>query len=196
MIRPLHQVRVYACLQPTDMRRGFDGLSRMVRDLLQQDPLSGSLFLFRNRSRARLKILYWDRDGLAIWYKRLERGSFQFPSDLQPKTAAAACVVSVEELTCLLDGIDLSSVHRRRRFALPEKLSGNEKSYETKPAKVKGRAYRQVGIQTTCQHPLKNFSNWCWHSRCRQYSRSRKHFVAPQLMRSVKPSSKSSTRLS
>ena len=144
MIRSLHQVRVYACLQPTDMRRSFDGLSGMVRELLQQDPLSGALFLFRNRSRDRLKILYWDRDGLAIWYKRLERGSFQFPSDLQPKTAAAACVVSVEELTCLLDGIDLSSVHRRRRFALPEKLSGNEKSFETRPAKVKGRAYKQV----------------------------------------------------
>ena len=76
MIRSLRQVRVYACLQPTDMRRSFDGLSGMVRELLQQDPLSGALFLFRYRSRDRLKILYWDHNGLAIWYRRQECSSF------------------------------------------------------------------------------------------------------------------------
>jgi hypothetical protein len=108
------------------MRRSFDGLSGMVRDLLQQDPLSGALFLFRNRSRDRLKILYRDRDGLAIWYRRMERDSFQFPSDLQPKTAAAACDVSVEELTCLLD--DLKTWLDDEVF-LPKSLTGKAATY-------------------------------------------------------------------
>jgi transposase len=128
MIRPIHQVRVFACPAPTDMRRGFDGLSGMVRQVIQQDPLSGALFLFRNRSRDRLKILYWDRDGLAIWYKRSERDSFQFPSNLQPASEATSCSVSTEKPSCLLDGIDLSSVQRQRRFALPEKLCRNQTS--------------------------------------------------------------------
>lgn len=110
MIRRIHQVQVFACLVPADMRRSFDGLSGMVRQMLQQDPLSGALSLFRNRSRDRLKILYWDRDGLAIWYKRLERGSFQFPSDLRPYSEATSCLITAEELSCLMDGIDLSSV--------------------------------------------------------------------------------------
>ena len=140
MIRPIHQVQVFACLVPTDMRRSFDGLSGMVRQMLQQDPLSGALFLFRNRSRDRLKILYWDRDGLAIWYKRLERGSFQFPSDLRPFSEATSCSVSAEELSCLLDGIDLSSVQRRTRFALPEKLCQNQKSSVIDSNKTDGRA--------------------------------------------------------
>lgn len=71
--------------------------------------------------RDRLKILYWDRDGLAIWYKRLEKGSFQFPTDLKPTSDINNCQITSEELSLLLDGIDLSSVQRRPRFALPRK---------------------------------------------------------------------------
>jgi transposase len=121
MIRATLNVQVFVCVQPTDMRRSFDGLSGMVRQVLQRDPLSGALFLFRNRGRDRLKILYWDRDGLAIWYKRLEQGSFQFPTDLQPASDITNCQITTEELSLLLDGIDLRSVHRRPRFALPRK---------------------------------------------------------------------------
>jgi len=115
-------MQVFVCVQPTDMRRSFDGLSGMVRQVMAQDPLSGALFLFRNRGRDRLKILYWDRDGLAIWYKRLEKGSFQFPTDLKPASDVTSCQITSEELSLLLDGIDLSSVQRRPRFGLPRKL--------------------------------------------------------------------------
>ena len=71
MIQMLAAVRVFVCTQPTDMRKGFDGLSGLAEHVLRQDPLSGHLFVFRNRARNRLKVLYWDQDGLAIWYKRL-----------------------------------------------------------------------------------------------------------------------------
>jgi transposase len=73
-------VRIWLATGPLDMRRGFDRLAEHVRAILAQDPMSGHLFVFRNRSAERVKILWWDRDGYAIFYKRLERGTFQFPS--------------------------------------------------------------------------------------------------------------------
>ncbi len=123
-------VRVFVCTEPADMRRSFDGLSGMAENLMKQNPLSGHLFLFRNRNRDRLKILYWDRDGLAIWYKRLEKGTWQFPTDLREQTGqkksgqkdeASAAEITSEELSLLLGGIDLRSVHRRKRFVWPNK---------------------------------------------------------------------------
>ncbi len=76
MISLPHPVRVFLHVPATDLRKGFDALSSLVTTAFSQDPTSGHLFLFVNRRRDRLKILYWDRDGLAIWYKRLETGSF------------------------------------------------------------------------------------------------------------------------
>ena len=73
-------VRVWVATQPVDMRKSFDGLAEVVRSFLGHDPLSGSLFVFRNRSAQRVKVLWYDRDGLAIYYKRLERGVFRFPT--------------------------------------------------------------------------------------------------------------------
>lgn len=122
MIGLAHGLKVFVCSEPADMRRSFDGLSGMAGNLMKQDPLSGHLFVFRNRNRDRLKILYWDRDGLAIWYKRLEKGTFQFPTDLNPKEKKPASVeITASDLSLLLGGIDLRSAYQRRRFERPEK---------------------------------------------------------------------------
>jgi len=80
MIHLPASVRVYLCLSPCDMRRSFDGLHALVRDHLQLDAFAGHLFLFANKRRDRLKLLYWDRSGFAIWAKRLEAGTFAIPS--------------------------------------------------------------------------------------------------------------------
>ena len=114
-------VKIFLSTQPADMRKSFDGLKRLVEEFLEGDPLSGHLFVFRNRRGDRLKILYWDRDGLAIWYKRLEQGTFQFPTDLKPKDETQVGVeISVNDLSLLLGGIDLRSARRRKRFERPK----------------------------------------------------------------------------
>ena len=82
-------VRVWVATEPVDMRKGFDGLAEVVRAFLGHDPLSGSMFVFRNRSAQRVKILWYDRDGLAIWYKRQapdypHPGSFTGPCGHRP----------------------------------------------------------------------------------------------------------------
>ena len=121
MIGLSHGVKIHLCTEPTDMRRGFDGLSGMVTSLLEQDPLSGHLFVFRNRNRDKLKILYWDSDGLAIWYKRLEQGTFQFPTDGQAKEELTAGVeITPSQLSLLLGGIDLRTAKQRKRFVAPK----------------------------------------------------------------------------
>ena len=102
-------------------RKSFDSLHALVREHLELDAFAGHLFVFTGRRKDRVKILYWDRDGLAIWYKRLEKGSFQFPTDLKPASDVTNCQITSEELSLLLDGIDLSSLQRRPRFALPRK---------------------------------------------------------------------------
>ena len=105
--------RVFVCVTPTDMRKSFDGLSAVVRDHLDQDPLAGDLFVFRNKRGDRLKLLYWDEDGLAVWARRLEEGTFQFP-------AGPAAEVKATELALILGGIDLPSIKRRKRYRRPE----------------------------------------------------------------------------
>jgi transposase len=115
-------VRVYLHTKPTDMRKSFDGLLGLIHEFLGQDPLSGHLFLFFNRRRDRAKILFWDRDGLVIWYKRLEAGSFQY-LDPSPRAAhasgSAGLELSVTDLALLLNGIDLATARRRKRYCRP-----------------------------------------------------------------------------
>lgn len=108
-------VRVYLCTSAADMRKGFDSLAALVREGLQLDPLSGHLFLFVGRKRDRLKILYWDNnDGYALWYKRLEEGTFRLPP---AQVSSASVELKASELAMLLAGIDLTSLKRRKRFA-------------------------------------------------------------------------------
>lgn len=107
--------RIFVASGATDMRKGFDGLQGLVSGVLAQDPLCGHLFLFVNRRRDKLKILYWDGDGLAIWYRRLEQGTFQMPHVADDEKSAE---IRSEELTMLLRGIDYSHVRRRKRYAL------------------------------------------------------------------------------
>jgi transposase len=116
MISLPHPVRVFLHTPATDLRKGFDALSGLVTTAFSQDPTTGHLFLFVNRRRDRLKILYWDRDGLAIWYKRLERGSFQLPA-VAPD--AVSIEVSPTQLTLILSGIDLGSARQRKRYQRP-----------------------------------------------------------------------------
>ena len=132
--------QVFVSTRPTDMRRSFDGLVGQVRDFLGEDPLSGHLFVFHNRHSDRIKILWWDRDGLAIFYKRLEKGSYQFPTDTMARTSngstsdrdsAPRCEIRADELALLLEGIDLRSVKRRPRYQRP--VTTDSKATEEKP---------------------------------------------------------------
>ena len=113
-------VRIFLCTHHADMRKSFDGLAQMVRDFLGADPLSGHLFVFRSRRGDRLKLLYWDSDGLAIWYKRLEEGTFRFPP---PPAAGHGLEVRAADLAMLLDGVDLETVKRRKRYRRPAATS-------------------------------------------------------------------------
>lgn len=105
--------RIWLCTGPTDMRRGFDRLAEQAQDVTRQHPHSGHLFVFRSRRGDRLKALYWDKDGYVLWYKRLEEGTFKLPK-LAPEQASVELKAS--ELAMLLDGIDLASVKRVKRY--------------------------------------------------------------------------------
>jgi transposase len=123
MINLLHPVRVFLHTGPTDLRKGFDALSGLVTTAFGQDPTSGHLFLFVNRRRDRLKILYWDHgDGLAIWYKRLESGSFQIPT--APRDAVSI-EMTTTQLSLILSGIDLRSARQRKRYQRPVPMAEN-----------------------------------------------------------------------
>ncbi len=106
-------VRIFLCMTPTNMNRSFDPLMRQAEEIFAQDPLSGHLFLFVNRSRDRIKILYWDRDGFCIWYKRLEAGTFQLPRTADDEQGIE---LSEIQLSRLLGGLDLRTGRRRKRY--------------------------------------------------------------------------------
>lgn len=101
--------RIFLYRGAADMRKSFDGLSGMVRTELEEDPLSGSLFVFCNRRRTMVKLLYWDRDGLALWYKRLEKGTFRLPTP----TTGGATEIDRRSLWMLLEGVTPRRLHRR-----------------------------------------------------------------------------------
>jgi transposase len=106
-------VRVYLCLTPCDMRKSFDSLQALVREHLELDAFAGHLFVFTSRRKDRVKILYWDRDGFAVWSKRLEEGTYAVP--FGDGGAERRQEITAQELGALLSGIDLSTAMRRKR---------------------------------------------------------------------------------
>lgn len=122
--------RVFLCTLPADMRRSFDGLAAMTREFVIQNPLSGHLFVFRNRNGDRLKVLYWDRAGFCLFYKRLEKGTFRFPpvparslptppAAATPEPEPASLEVDGGDLAMILEGIEIDNTRRSSRFSLP-----------------------------------------------------------------------------
>lgn len=107
-------VKLWFCPDPVDMRLGFDGLFLLVRNRLDADPLSGHLFVFTNRRRDRIKILYFSGHGLCLWCQRLEAGRYHFP---QPAQGQRSIELSAAAFLAILDGIDLQSAKRFKRFS-------------------------------------------------------------------------------
>jgi len=120
--------RIWLCTGHTDMRRGFDRLAEQARVVTRQDPQSGHLFLFRSRGGDRLKALYWDKDGYVLWYKRLEEGTFKLP---RLNAAQSSVELRASELAMILDGIDLASVKRVKRYRREEKM--HESAFSSQP---------------------------------------------------------------
>jgi len=117
VIVPIEDTRVYLAVGATDMRKQIDALAALVEDVLEQDPFSSSLFVFCNRRRDKLKILFWQHNGFWLWYRRLERERFRWP---QTRESSRAMEVSTRELRGLLDGLDIARVegHRKAQFRL------------------------------------------------------------------------------
>ena len=111
-------VRVFVATEPTDLRRGFDGLAGLTREVLAHEPLSGHLFVFRNRRGDRLKVLFFASGGYCLFYKRLERGTFRLPQG-----DAARLEIDAGELGLLLEGVDLMQVRRRPHWT-PRAMNG------------------------------------------------------------------------
>ena len=113
------QVKIYLHTQPIDMRKSFDGLFGIIKSDLHLDVRDGGVFMFLHLRRNRIKLMHWDRDGLAIWMKRLERGCFQRPLR---SPDGKHVIVDPIELQSILSGIDLSSIKKRKRYVAPNPL--------------------------------------------------------------------------
>jgi len=103
--------------EATDMRNGFNGLSGLVRNELNQDPLSGAVFIFINRRRNKMKLLVWENSGFVLYYKQLEQGTFEV---IQLKEGERSCAITWSDLVLILEGVVLSSIKKKKRFSLPK----------------------------------------------------------------------------
>lgn len=112
-------VRIFISTRPTDMRKGFNGLSAIVEHQWNANPISGDLFVFANRRQTLLKVLYWDTDGYAIWYKRLEEGTFRIP----PVNAEGRVELTAAKLAMILEGIDVQNARERKRYRRQVKVA-------------------------------------------------------------------------
>jgi transposase len=113
-------IQVFMALEPVDCRKSFDGLTAAVETVFHRNVLDGHLFLFLNRQRDRLKILWWDRDGKAIFAKRLEQGSYELP---RHEPGATQLQLDARQLAMLLEGVPLDAP-QRKRFVLPPSKAG------------------------------------------------------------------------
>lgn len=111
MFFPESTTKIWLYSTPTDMRKSFNGLSALVKHQLKENSLSGDLFIFVNRRFTLMKILYFDRNGYCIWYKKLEQGTFQLPQSTDDKIG-----LDYTQLKLILEGIDLRSVQQRKRY--------------------------------------------------------------------------------
>jgi transposase len=119
------QIRVFVYRLPTDMRKSFHGLVALTESAVKQDPLSGSLFVFFNRQRDRIKILYWGQTGFCIWYQQLQKGTYQLPA-AKSLEEQETMEVTRAQLSLILDGIDLASARQRMRFQLSRERTERE----------------------------------------------------------------------
>lgn len=120
--------RIYLYAQNVDMRKSFNGLCGIVQAEFARDIRDGDLFLFLNRRGDRIKAMYWDRDGIAIWMKRLERGTFQRPVAI---AGISQVEIDATDLSLLLSGIDLNSAKRRQRYVAGESQQSQSRIAET-----------------------------------------------------------------
>ena len=117
MLNFASQLKIFAYTRATDMRKGFAGLSSIVREEFEADPTDGSLFVFINRRRTHIKLLVWDRNGFVIYYKRLEKGSFEIPAS---GTLSWHHLVLMLEDISIGDGTSPESARYRKRYSRPE----------------------------------------------------------------------------
>lgn len=111
---PENQVRIWLYTQPADMRKSFDGLAALVRQRLQEEPLSGQLFVFLNRRKTQMKVLYFDRSGYCLWGKRLEQGRFHAGEGPDKRA------LDWTALKLIIEGIDTEKIRRFKRYKRPE----------------------------------------------------------------------------
>lgn len=109
------QTRVYLYTEAVDMKKSFTGLYALTKHVLMEDPLSGHLFVFLNRKRTYMKVLYFDRSGFCLWAKRLERGRFHVPDGKEKHE------LSYTELKLILEGIELENIRRKKRFSFAKR---------------------------------------------------------------------------
>ncbi|HHH50482.1 MAG TPA: transposase [Saprospiraceae bacterium] len=111
------QQQYFLYRDPTDMRKSFNGLSGLVRNELDKNPMSGAVFIFINRRRNRMKLLVWQSGGFVLYYKQLEQGTFELPLAAKGQLS---CTISWQDLVLILEGVSLKSIQKRKRFSLPK----------------------------------------------------------------------------
>jgi transposase len=113
-------LRIFIATSPVDCRKSHDGLAALVEQVMIEKPLSGNLFVFTNKRADRIKLLYWDSDGYALWYKRLEKGTFRLPKAAENATRIEITAI---DLSMILSGIDLANIKRQKRFQKPAEIA-------------------------------------------------------------------------